>query len=134
MAMAIAFDEAKVNQVRITGPGKGTVGGVTQTPFFGSRKNPELPLASLNQQDPGAFSATHFHVVDQFQVIVDGKGTLGRHDLAPYGIHFSRAYTPYGPLSSDAITGMVLFVMRAHHDPGSQRLPQELVGCVPSHW
>lgn len=125
MALAIAFDTAKASQVRIEGDGSGIIGGLSLTQFFGSRDNPDLPYAALVQFDPGGVSHAHFHIVDQFQVIVDGKGKLGRHDLTPYGVHFSRAYTPYGPLVSDAGTGLEFFVMRAHPDPGSQRLAEK---------
>ena len=127
MAMAIAFDEAKTNQRRIEGDArKGTIGVSVRTNFFGARDTPDLPHANLIQWDAGRFSRAHFHVSDQFQIVVGGKGRLGRHDLAPYGVHFSRAYTPYGPLSSDASTGLAYFVMRVHYDPGSQSLPKEL--------
>src|SRR5262249_46731164 len=95
------------------------------TPFIGSRGNPDLPLATLNELAPGRVSSTHFHIVDQFQVILDGRGTIGRHKLAPYGVHFTRAYTPYGPLIAGAEKGLKFFVMRAHPDTGSQRLPKE---------
>ena len=78
MVMAIVFDEAKAKRVRFKGDGTKTTGDVTQTPFFGRRDRPDLPLASLNEQDPGNFTRTHFHVVDQFQVIIDGKSRLGK--------------------------------------------------------
>jgi len=124
MTMVIAFEEAKLNQVRLKGDGSNTKGALTHTPFFEFRHNPDFPHASLNQLDPGRFSDTHFHMRDQFQVVVGGKGTIGRHDLAPYGVHFSRAYTPYGPLVADAGAGLTFFVMRARRDTGAQRLPQ----------
>lgn len=140
MALAISFDDAKANQLRHEGNKNGVIGGTTVTPFFGSRhtrKHPssgavshnrngvEIPDATLAQFDPGKISRPHFHLSDQFQVIMAGKGTLGRHELAPYTVHFSRAYTPYGPLVADVHSGMTLFILRAHRDPGSQRLPQE---------
>jgi rubredoxin len=119
MVLAVAYDDAKVNKKRYDNS------GYSQTPMLGSRDNPNLPLASLNEQDPGRVSSTHFHIVDQFQVILNGGGTVGRHKLAPYGVHFTRAYTPYGPLVADAKNGLRFFVMRAHPDTGSQRLPKE---------
>ena len=139
MALAISFEDATVKQLRHDGNKEGVVGGATVTPFFGSRhtrqqpsglgshnsEDVEIPDATLTQFDPGKISRPHFHLNDQFQVVVDGKGTLGRHDLTPYSVHFSRAYTPYGPLVSDCRCGMTLFILRAHPDPGSQRLPQE---------
>jgi rubredoxin len=125
MALAVAFDDAKANQVSRDGDGRNITGARTQIPFFRFRENPELPHASLNQYHPGRVSLAHFHVNDQFQVIVDGKGRLGRHDLAPYCVHFSRAYTPYGPFVADAATGLIFFVLRAHYDPGAHRLPDK---------
>ncbi len=120
MVIAVAYDDAKVNKKRHE------QSGYSQTPMVGSRDNPNLPLASLNEQDPGRVSSTHFHIVDQFQVILNGGGTVGRHKLAQYGVHFTRAYTPYGPLVADPKEGMKFFVMRAHPDTGSQRLPKEM--------
>lgn len=127
MVLAVALDEVHQNRKR-------DPSGYTQTRFFGSRDNPELPLANYNEQVPGYFSSTHFHVVDQFQVVLDGKGTIGRHHLAPYCIHFSRAYTPYGPLIADRDTGLKFFVLRPRPDTGSMRVPdeQELLDRVPN--
>ena len=66
MVLAVAYDDAKVNKKRYDNS------GYSQTPMLGSRDNPNLPLASLNEQDPGRVSSTHFHIVDQFQVILNG--------------------------------------------------------------
>jgi rubredoxin len=56
---------------------------------------------------------------------VDGKFKIGRHELTPYCVHFTRAYTPYGPLVSDG-PGFAFLVMRAHRDAGAQNIPDEL--------
>src|SRR5215813_9925623 len=107
MALVLAYDDAKVNQTTRTrnDPG-GSTGVSTHVPFFGSRADPKLPHAALGQWQAGRLSRPHFHENDQFQVVVGGKGKLGRHELAPYTVHFSRAYTPYGPLSSAADSGL----------------------------
>ena len=125
MPMAIAHDAAKSNAVRIEGDGSGIIGNLSLTQFLGARDKPDLPYAALVEIDPGTVSRTHFHIADQFQVVIDGKGKIGRHELAPYTVHFTRAYTPYGPLVADAGTGLTFFVMRARPDPGSQRLPEK---------
>jgi rubredoxin len=66
---------------------------------------------------------THFHEVDQFQVMYNGSGAMGRHPVGPGAVHFSRAYTPYGPISySDK--GLGFITLRAHRDPGAQYLPE----------
>ena len=124
MAIAIAYDDAKKNQIRRENPGPRAAD--VKTPFFGSSKNPDAPHAALNHYAEGrkSYSGTHFHVRDQFQLVVAGKGKIGRHNLAPYCVHFTRAYTPYGPLVTDG-SGLTFMVMRAHYDPGSQHLPKE---------
>jgi hypothetical protein len=35
--------------------------------------------------------------VDEFQEVVAGSGSLGKHPLAAGALHFAEAYTPYGP-------------------------------------
>ena len=127
MAIAVAFDEAKKNQRRVEAdPGKGKIGTSIRTNFFGNRNTPELPHANLIQWNEGRSAKAHFHASDQFQIVIDGKGRLGRHELAPYGVHFTRAYTPYGPLLSDASAGLAYLVMRTHFDAGANNLPKEL--------
>ena len=129
MALAVAYDDAKVNQVRLDKAGNAPEGGATQTPFFGSRDQPDALYACLSQRIPGLLepkvSIPHYHEVDQFQVVINGKGWLGRHDFLPYSVHFSRAYTPYGPLVSDAAAGFTAFALRSRYDPGSHSLAKE---------
>jgi rubredoxin len=61
--------------------------------------------------------------VDQFQVIVEGEGLMGRHHVQPGVVHFSRAYTPYGPiLWGDK--GMMLLTIRPRPDSkGAHYMP-----------
>jgi len=126
MALAIAFNDVKKNQVRNEASlSRGQTGGSLSTKFFISRTIPDFPHAGISEYDAGRKSSAHFHVNDQFQVVVRGKGKLGGHRLAPYSVHFSRAYTPYGPLSADD-AGLAFIAMRSHYDPGAQRLPAEL--------
>ena len=77
MALAIAYDEAKKTQYRTEFPDR--KGGTTSVRFFGSRDNPDtnIPLAQINKLDPGLVSGTHYHIRDQFQLII------GQHDLKP---------------------------------------------------
>src|SRR3977135_931018 len=99
MVWVQSFDEAKANQKRRQKTDStGSVGITTNIPFFGSRDTPDVPHAYVSQWDPAWVSGPHFHENDQFQVVVAGKGKLGRRSLAPYSVHFSGAYTPYGPL------------------------------------
>lgn len=99
------------------------------TQFFkATADTPHAPTAVLVQYPAGEslYSSAHFHEADQFQVIMDGRGTFGRHVVSPYCVHYSRAYTRYGPLHADPETGWTFMVMRARYDPGSQRSLEKL--------
>ncbi len=129
MSLVVAMNEIspdKVNQPSKLVPG--SPGALNTTFFRANAKMPDEPTAALNRYPAGEarYSAAHFHIVDQFQVIMEGKGTFGRHDVSPYCVHFSRAYTPYGPLQSDKDTGWAFIVMRSRFDPGAQRFPAAL--------
>jgi len=60
--------------------------------FFNFPDDPDMPHASLNGHMGDIVGETHFHQHDQFQVVVDGEFRIGRHELSPYCVHFSRAY------------------------------------------
>jgi rubredoxin len=86
-------------------------------------KSVDTPMAFLAEGSANRVLRTHFHEVDQFQVIYNGGGSMGKHPVGPGAVHFSRAYTPYGPISySDKGLGFV--TLRAHRDPGAQYLPE----------
>lgn len=76
----------------------------------------DAPEAFIIDGDPGRGLRTHFHDVDQFQIITNGDGTLGRHGLVELGVHFARAYTPYGPIMSGR-QGLGYLTLRARRDP-----------------
>jgi hypothetical protein len=65
---------------------------------------------------------THFHVVDQFQVVVHGGGTLGRHRLGPGAVHYADALHPYGPLAAGP-DGLAYLTLRATSDTGAWFTP-----------
>jgi hypothetical protein len=58
------------------------------------------PQVFVVEQSPNSIACAHFHPVDQFQVVVAGGGQLGRHDIAPYTVHYSNPYTGYGPIAA----------------------------------
>ena len=81
------------------------------------------PQAFLVEQSAGAIVHPHFHFVDQFQVIVDGHGKLGKHDVHPVSVHFAARHTGYGPILP-AENGLKYFTLRASADEtGAQYLP-----------
>ena len=95
--------------------------------WFMKPKKPGVPLdpyAFLSQSTAGRKLRTHFHCVDQFQVIMGGGGLIGRHKLAINAVHFARANTPYGPLVAGD-EGLAFLTLRSMGDPtGRHRLPE----------
>ncbi len=126
MSLVAAFDDIKPDQIR-RNPGGPDRPASTSFPFFrATTDTPNAPTAFLARYDPDDRSCTHYHAVDQFQILVAGKGTLGRHEVSPYYVHFARAYTPYGPLHADKDSGWTFMTLRTRYDAGAQRLPGAL--------
>lgn len=77
------------------------------------------PMAFLVEQDPKAVVGAHYHQADQFQVMVEGSGRLGHHDVAAGDVHFAGAWSAYGPLAAGA-AGLTYFTLRNGWDPGAR--------------
>jgi rubredoxin len=126
MALAAAYEDVKGKQKRnAPGPESGVKGSSLVTEFFSGANG--LPHAGMSAQSAGRISYPHFHSVDQFQVLIKGKGKMGRHPLNTYSVHFSKAYTPYGPFCADEEVGLTFFNLHARPDRhwGAKHLPQE---------
>src|SRR5258707_14054434 len=85
-------------------------------------EDPVAPQAFLVEQDPGTLIEPHFHLQDEFQVMVGGGGSLGRHAVQPVSVHFAGAHTGYGPITAGS-NGLDYFTLRARMDTGAQFLP-----------
>src|SRR5262245_59306162 len=139
MSLVVAFEDIKPEQVkrsRKDEPRPGAPARVNTSFFRATSDNPDIASAYMSRWDPGQTAAAHFHVVDQFQIIIDGKGQFGRHDVSPYCIHFSRAYTPYGPLRSDDSIGWTMLALRTRFDYlGEQNFPESAPRLreIPNH-
>jgi uncharacterized protein YjbI with pentapeptide repeats len=77
-------------------------------------------MASFVEQLPHTIIPTHFHAVNQFQVLVDGQGTLGKRAVHPWTLHYTNGFTGYGPLCAGA-AGMAFFTLRNCYDAGGAR-------------
>jgi len=77
------------------------------------------PMAFLVEKDPGAVVHPHFHRADQYQVVVAGGGRLGRHALAGVEVHYTDAYSAYGPIVAGE-DGIAWFTLRNAWDPGAR--------------
>jgi hypothetical protein len=80
------------------------------------------PMAFLVEKQAGAVVRPHFHQADQFQVIVQGGGRLGLHDIGTVAVHYTDAWSAYGPIVA-AEEGVAWFTLRNGWDPGAQYMP-----------
>ncbi|GMV56403.1 MAG: hypothetical protein AMXMBFR6_22080 [Betaproteobacteria bacterium] len=92
-------------------------GGLDDTPIVN-----RSPQAALIEKPPGSIVPPHFHCVNQFQVVVDGTGAIGRHAIRSGSVHYSGAYTGYGPIIAGK-SGISYFTLRAQFDFGAYYLP-----------
>jgi hypothetical protein len=77
------------------------------------------PVAFLVEKRPGGVTRPHFHRADQYQVVVAGSGKLGLHDTAGIAVHYTDAFSAYGPIVA-AEDGIAWFTLRPGWDPGAK--------------
>jgi hypothetical protein len=106
-----AWIHSYINQGRTRGDGTSRVAGDAS------------PMIYLVDQEPNSSIDVHFHQVDQFQIVVGGSGAMGRHPLAPVTVHYTNAFTGYGPLKSGP-DGLQYLTIRSRWDPGLRPLPE----------
>ncbi len=98
------------------------------TTFIGENRNtlkegqaaPEpgvlYPMAFLVEKDPHAVVKPHFHQANQYQVVVRGGGRLGTHDVGSVAVHYTEAWSAYGPIVAGE-DGIAWFTLRNAWDP-----------------
>jgi hypothetical protein len=96
------------------------------------------PVAFLVEKGPGGITKPHFHQADQYQVVVGGSGKLGLHDTGSIAVHYTDAYSAYGPIVA-ADEGIAWFTLRNAWDPGAKYMPASRVELRASrdrhtHW
>jgi hypothetical protein len=101
-------------------------GDYMKSVFMGAVERPKevdrgQPQAYVVAQAPGTVVEPHYHAVHQWQVVVEGEGTLGRYKVAPISLHFTDPYTAYGPIVPGE-QGVAYFSMRAMSDTGAYYL------------
>ncbi len=82
------------------------------------------PMAFLVEKQGAAVVHPHFHQADQYQVVVQGSGRLGVHDIASVAVHYTDAYSAYGPIIA-ADEGVSWFTLRNAWDPGARYMPEQ---------
>ena len=94
-------------------------------------ENPTLsPTAFLVEQPPNTTLVPHFHKNNQFQLFVDGSGTIGRHPIGPVTVHYAGAFTGYGPLVSGS-NGIKYFTMRPVCESGMHTVEHHRADLKP---
>jgi hypothetical protein len=81
------------------------------------------PQAFLVEQRSPKLRA-HFHEVDQFQVVLEGEGTLGHDRVRRGALHYSDAYTSYGPICAVAPDGVTYLTLRRDATIGASFMPE----------
>jgi hypothetical protein len=82
------------------------------------------PMAFLVEKHPGAVTRQHFHQANQFQVVVAGRGALGDQEISDGTVHYTDAYSAYGPIIAGK-SGIWWFTLRNRWDPGARYMPAE---------
>ena len=105
------------------------------TPFIGKNRNTLqpgeakpaqgviYPMAFLVEKDAGAVVKPHFHIADQYQVVVQGGGSLGKHAIGTVAVHYTDAYSAYGPIVAND-HGVSWFTLRNTWDSGALYMPE----------
>lgn len=75
------------------------------------------PNVILVEQPANSILVPHFHQTNQFQLFVEGSGTIGPHALEPYLVHYAGAFTGYGPLEAGP-QGIKYLTLRPTWDSG----------------
>ena len=70
----------------------------------------------------GSVTLPHFHETNQFQVFVEGHGSMGKHAAQPLTVQYANGHTPYGPITAGA-SGVRYFTLRQRWDPGAKYMP-----------
>ena len=105
------------------------------TPFIGKNRNTIgadearpaagviYPMAFLVEKDAGAVVKPHFHLADQYQVVIQGGGSLGKHEIGTVAVHYTDAYSAYGPIIAND-HGVSWFTLRNTWDSGALYMPE----------
>ena len=114
MITAQQWDQSLPRQPRVTDTFDGEIVDLIDTY---SAAHP-VAQAFLVMQKPEWVLPPHFHDEHQFQVIMSGSGTVGRHAIAPLHVHYAAPETGYGPITAGP-DGLSYLTLRASGDTGA---------------
>ena len=135
--MELIIEEARVNWTEAPQPERKNFGFFVKKLADGDEGRPS---ASLGRQAEGFSNPAHFHTEAQFQVLLEGGVNFPAHPLAPIAVHYSDAYTPYGPFLVGR--GMLIAVLRQRRaaqfymsDPQGRKAPEpQRSGVIRTVW
>jgi hypothetical protein len=81
------------------------------------------PTAFLVEQGPDSTLPTHFHLQNEFQIVVAGDGHFARHAVRAVSVHYAGAHTGYGPIVAGP-SGLSYFTLRSMFESGANFLPE----------
>ena len=114
MIAAHHWDQHALRQPRVTDTFDGEIVDLIDTY---AAAHP-VAQAFLVSQKPNWVLPPHFHDEHQFQVIMQGGGTVGRHVIEPLHVHYAAPETGYGPITAGP-EGLSYLTLRASGDTGA---------------
>ena len=114
----VAVSEARIKDVKVAG-GVGQRHGYLGEP---GQLSQAAQAFLVVRPFAGARIEPHFHDVDQFQVIVDGDGRIGKKAVRPVTFQYADAFTPYGPIVAND-HGLSFFTLRNISSGGFWAMP-----------
>lgn len=81
------------------------------------------PQAYLVSQTAGWSIPTHFHLEDQYQLVIGGAGKIGVHPVRRGALHFASRHSGYGPVAAGS-EGLSYLTLRAVTDSYLWELPE----------
>lgn len=115
---AVARSEARIKDVKVAG-GMGQRWGYLGEP---GQLSQSAQAFLVVRPFAGARIEPHFHDVDQFQVIIEGDGRIGKKAVRPITFQYADAFTPYGPIVANE-HGLSFFTLRNIASGGFWAMP-----------
>jgi len=85
----------------------------------------DCPQVFLTSRPPGNVIEPHFHEMPQYQVFFEGHGRVGKHPVRPITVHYTDAFTPYGPIVASEDEGLAFYTLRGKtSNSGAHYMPQ----------
>ena len=116
--LAVAQSEATIKQTKNAGGNGERHGYIGQSGELSVGPQAFLVVRPF----AGARIEPHFHDVDQFQVVVEGDGRIGKKVVRPVTFQYADAFTPYGPIVGNE-HGFAFFTFRNIASGGFWAMP-----------